>query len=130
MTKKELEQIYYLSREIKLWERELQNLKERSLVASPSLSIVHSGGTTDKIADLAEKKITLESKIQEKRDEIQKLRDNATEYILTIPDSLTRIVIYCRCVKLMSWKRVALEAGGYNTADSVRMVYNRFFDKK
>ncbi len=129
MTKKELEQIYYLSREIKLWECELQSLKERSPVASPSLSAAHASGTTDKIADFTEKKITLENKIQEKRDEIQRLRDNATEYVLTIPDSLTRMVIYCRCVKLMSWKRVAFEVGGYNTPDSVRKVYIRFFEK-
>ena len=126
MTKAELEQIYYLNRELKLWETELERVRCKSLVGSPLPSNSHGSGVSDKVADRAERIIELENRIIAKRDEIQHLRDEAVEYIYSIPDSLTRQIIYYRCVSLMSWRRVAYEVGGYNTAESVRQIYSRF----
>ena len=130
MTKAELEQIYYLNRELKMWETELERVRCKSLVGSPLPGNSHGSGVSDKVADRAERIIELENRIIAKRDEIQRLRDEAVEYIYSIPDSLTRQIIYYRCVSLMSWRRVAYEVGGNNTADSVRKVYDRFFDKQ
>ena len=129
MTKAELEQIYYLNRELKMWETELERVRCKSLVGSPLPGNSHGSGISDKVADRAERIIELENRIIAKRDEIQRLRDEAIEYIYSIPDSLTRQIIYYRCVSLMSWRRVAYEVGGNNTADGVRMIYNRFMDK-
>ena len=126
MTKAELEQIYYLNRELKLWETELERVRCKSLVGSPLPGNSHGSGVSDKVADRAERIIELENRIIAKRDEIQRLRDEAVEYIYSIPDSLTRQIIYYRCVSLMSWRRVAYEVGGYNTAESVRQIYSRF----
>ncbi len=126
MTKAELEQIYYLNRELKLWETELERVRCKSLVGSPLPGNSHGSGVSDKVADRAERIIELENRIIAKRDEIQRLRDEAVEYIYGIPDSLTRQIIYYRCVSLMSWRRVAYEVGGYNTAESVRQIYSRF----
>lgn len=129
MTKQNLEQIYYLNKELKMWDRELERLKARSLVQSPVPHAGTSGRISDKVADRAERVLELESRISAKREEIQQLRDEAVEYIKDIPDSLTRMIIYYHCVSLMSWRRVAYEVGGNNTEDSVRMAYNRFMDK-
>ena len=129
MTKSELEQIYYLNRELKLWETELERVRCKSLVGSPLPGNSHGSGVSDKVADRAERIIELENRIIAKRDEIQRLRDEAVEYIYSIPDSLTRQIIYYRCVSLMSWRRVAYEVGGNNTPDGVRMIYNRLMDK-
>ena len=130
MTKAELEQIYYLNRELKLWETELERVRCKSLVGSPLPSNSHGSGVSDKVSDRAERIIELENRIIAKRDEIQHLRDEAVEYIYSIPDSLTRQIIYYRCVSLMSWRRVAYEVGGYNTEESVRKIYDRFFEKQ
>ena len=113
MTKAELEQIYYLNRELKLWETELERVRCKSLVGSPLPGNSHGSGVSDKVADRAERIIELENRIIAKRDEIQRLRDEAVEYIYSIPDSLTRQIIYYRCVSLMSWRKVAYEVGGY-----------------
>ena len=129
MTKAELEQIYYLNRELKLWETELERVRCKSLVGSPLPSNSRVSGVSDKVADRAERIIELENRIIAKRDEIQRLRDEAVEYIYSIPDSLTRQIIYYRCVSLMSWRRVAYEVGGNNTPDGVRMIYNRFMEQ-
>ena len=126
MTKAELEQIYYLNRELKLWETELERVRCKSLVGSPLPGNSHGSGVSDKVADRAERIIELENRIIAKRDEIQRLRDEAVAYIESIPDSLTRQIIYYRCVSLMSWRKVAYEVGGYNTAESVRQIYSRF----
>ena len=126
MTKAELEQIYYLNRELKMWETELERVRCKSLVGSPLPSNSHGSGVSDKVADRAERIIELENRIIAKRDEIQRLQDEAIAYIESIPDSLTRQIIYYRCVSLMSWRRVAYEVGGYNTAESVRQIYSRF----
>ena len=126
MTKAELEQIYYLNRELKLWETELERVRCKSLVGSPLPGNSHGSGVSDKVADRAERIIELENRIIAKRDEIQRLRDEAIAYIESIPDSLTRQIIYYRCVSLMSWRKVAYEVGGYNTAESVRQIYSRF----
>ena len=129
MTKPELEQIYYLNRELKMWETELERVRCKSLVGSPLPSNSHGSGVSDKVADRAERIIELENRIIAKRDEIQCLRDEAVENIYGIPDSLTRQIIYYRCVSLFGWTRVAYEIGGNNSPDGVRMIYNRFMNK-
>lgn len=126
VTKSELEQIYYLNRELKMWETELERVRCKSLVGSPLPGNSHGSGVSDKVADRAERIIELENRIIAKRDEIQRLRDEAVEYIYGIPDSLTRQIVYYRCVSLMNWRRVAYEVGGNNTEESVRQVYSRF----
>ncbi len=128
MTKADLEQIYYLDREIRIWERELGALKSRSLVRSPVANAVHGSGISDKVAAQAEKTIELENRIREKKKELEQQRSLALNFIIDIPDSFTRQIVHCRCVKLMSWQKVACAVGGSNTADSVRMAYNRFMD--
>ena len=130
MTREELEQIYYLNRELRVLERELERLRGRSLIQSPLPNSTHGSGVSDKVGRLAERCVDLEILIREKQREIEQLRDKAVEYIYSIPDSLTRQVVYYRCVSLMSWKRVAYEVGGKNTEESVRKVYTRFFDKQ
>ena len=130
MTKSELEQIYYLNRELKMWEDELARLKARSLVASPMPSTSHGTGISDKVAQRTEREMELEDRIQAKRDEIQEMRDRAVKYIQNIPDSLTRMIVYYRCVSLFGWRRVAYEIGGNNTEESVRKIYTRFFGRQ
>lgn len=129
MTRDELEQIYYLNRELRVLERELERICGQSLIQSPLPFASHSSGVSDKVGRLAQKRVDLEQLIRDKKAEIQHQRDKALEYIYNIPDSLTRQVVYYRCVSLMSWKRVAYEVGGNNTPDGVRMLYNRFMDK-
>lgn len=129
MTKTDLEQIYYLNRELRLLETELERLRGESLVQSPLPSTSHGSGIADKVAQRGNRIADLEQLISEKREEIQRQRNRAVEYIYSIPDSLTRQIVYYRCVSLFSWRRVAYEVGGYNTAESVRKIYTRFFRK-
>lgn len=129
MTKQQLEQIYYTARELRMWERELERLKARSPVSSPRPQVGAGGGISDPTAQKTERVISLEDKIRELKEKLQTERDEAVQFIITIPDSLTRMVVYYRCVSLMKWPRVAYEVGGNNSTDSVRMIYKRFVEK-
>lgn len=130
MTREELEQIYYLNRELRALEKLLEKLTAESLIQSPLPFSSHGSGVSDKVGKLAQQRVDTEQLIRDKKAEIQQQRDKALEYIYNIPDSLTRQVIYYRCVNLFSWKRVAYEVGGQNTEESVRKVYKRFFEKQ
>ncbi len=129
MTREELEQIYYLHRELRMWEQELERLRCRSLVRSPQPNTGNSSGTSDKVGELAERRVDLERRIELKREEIQQRRDEAIAFIYDIPDSLTRQIVYYRCVSLFGWTRVAYEVGGNNSPDGVRKIYSRFMEK-
>ena len=126
MTREELEQIYYLHRELRMWEQELERLRCRSLVRSPQPNTGNSSGTSDKVGELGDKTVDLEKMIEAKREEIQQQRDRAVAYIYSIPDSLTRQIVYYRCVSLFGWRRIAYEVGGDNSEDNVRQIYSRF----
>lgn len=129
MTKQSLEQIYYINRELKMWEHELELLKMRSPVASPKPKAGSGSGISDPTARIAERRVEVESYIKFKAEQLQAARDEAVKFIWEIPDSLTRMIVFYRCVSLMSWRRVAYEVGGGNTENGVRMAYKRFIDK-
>ena len=129
MTRKELEQIYYLRGDLRVLEQELERLRCQSLVQSPQPNISHGSGTSDKVGDLVALSDELVQLIEFKREELRQLRIEALLFIYSIPDSLTRQIIYYRCVKMLSWARVARVVGGNNTPDGVRMIYSRFMDK-
>lgn len=125
--KQTLEQIYYINRELKMWERELERLRLRSPVSSPALHIVGaSNRISNPTAQYVERVIEVESYVKCKAQQLQNARDEAMKLIWEIPDSLTRMIVFYRCVSLMSWRRVAYEVGGGNTENGVRMIYNRF----
>lgn len=126
MNKQTLEQIYYINRELKMWERELERLRLRSPVNSPIPRNGSSGGLSDPTARNAEQLIEVESYVKHKAQQLQTARDNAMKLIWEIPDSLTRMIVFYRCVSLFNWRRVAYEVGGNNTENGVRMIYNRF----
>lgn len=126
MTRKELEQIYYLRGDLRVLEQELERLRCQSLVQSPQPNISHGSGTSDKVGDLVALRDELVQLIEFKREELRQLRIEALLFIYSIPDSLTRQIIYYRCVKMLSWARVAHVVGGNNTEESVRQIYSRF----
>ena len=50
-------------------------------------------------------------------------------YIENIKDHTTYLIFYYRFINDYSWNKVAMEIGGDNTADTVRMQVNRYLQK-
>lgn len=127
MTKKELQQIFYLSREIKMWQDELEKVKSQSTYVLSNG--IRGGGISDKTGEKAAKQADIELIIEGKLAEIQLQRDRIMYYIMTVEDSLTRQILMYRHVNLMSWDMVAKTIGGGNTVNGLKQRHSRFFQK-
>lgn len=133
MTKKELSQLYYLEREIYIDKQRLLKIKDKAyslsgsnLSGMPGNNSLNRGNIERYAADIADLEAIIEAKIKQCTHE----RNRLERYISNIDDSLTRQVFTLRYVDGMSWTKVAIKVGGYNTADSVRMICNRYIEKE
>ena len=126
MTKEELKQIYYINKEIKMWQKELEQLQCRSLVKGQEITdMPFGGGTSDKVGDMAVEMVDIESIIRGKLAEVQMQRKRIIGYINEIDDSLLRQVMFLRNVSCMNWNQVARELG--STENCVKQMYSRHF---
>lgn len=66
---------------------------------------------------------SLENELMEKISEIEK-------FISSIDNSRIRRIISFRFIDGMTWEQVAINIGGGNSEDSVRMAFNRFMEEK
>lgn len=130
VTKEELSQIYYLNKELRMWQKELESLECQSLLRGQQLTgMPFVSGTSDKTGDIATTIADIKSIIIGKQKEIQIQKKKIMTYIEQIEDSYMRQIIFYRCVSCMSWNSVAQEIGGNNTEDSVKQAFHRFFKK-
>lgn len=129
MTKKELEQVYFLRKELIMWQERLNEL-QADIALSPKVldgmpySKTNAVGspTEQKAIKLAEVRKIVEGKMSE----IQLAITDIEKYIASIDDSFIRQIIVYRCCRLMAWDDVAIALGNGYTADSVRQTYHRF----
>ena len=131
MDKEELNQIYYLSKEIEMWRKALNRLQSMSLLPSQEITGMPFGtGKSDKVGNLAVSEVDIKDKIEELQKKAIEQQGKLIGYIQTIDDSLMRQIMYHRHVLCMKWNEVAMTLGGGNTADGVRMMHNRFLEEK
>lgn len=124
MTRKELNQIYYINREIEMWERELESVTD---LKSPKLDgMPKKQGTGDATGDKAVRAAEISRIIEGLLTKLQVKRKEIYEFIATLDDPVMRQIVMYRCLSLCTWEEVAMYVGGKNTADSVRMAFNRF----
>lgn len=126
LTEKELRQIYYINREIIMWQRELDRLKCTSLVKSPIVSDMPRGGCHRGMEDYAVDLVEYETVIAGLLAKVQVQRKRIVEFINGIDDSLMKQIIFYRHISCMTWNEVAAEIGGGNTENSVKQTYSRF----
>lgn len=137
MTKKELMQLRYLNKEIELLKQQIDKLEHEMETVVVSDTVIGSNPEfpyqkrTFKIEGVGigyyEKQLKrLRNKLRRRMEELMETRGELEEYIATIPDSLIRQILTLRYINGLSWQQVAAHIGGGNTADSVRMMHNRF----
>ena len=131
MDKEELNQIYYLSKEIEMWRKALNRLQSMSLIPSQEITGMPFGtGKSDKVGNLAVSEVDIKDKIEELQKKAIEQQGKLIGYIQTIDDSLMRQIMYHRHVLCMKWTEVAMVVGGGNTPDGIRMMHNRFLEEK
>ena len=132
MTRKELERIFYLKRELRMWER-----RYNELIADMSQDSVSADG----IPYSQTNKITrpTESKAIQIADHAELIRGKAAEirvaireveaFIVGIEDPFVRLIVELRCIELKSWNDIADQCEDGTTAEAVRQTYNRYLKK-
>ncbi|MDD2218296.1 MAG: hypothetical protein PHW03_05830 [Eubacteriales bacterium] len=131
MTKKEIEQIYHLNNEVKMWQRELDRLRCKSIAGGAVLSNAPVKNCVgDSTGELASSIVNCEEIINGKLAEVQFARSRIITYIASVDDSYMRQVLFYRNCSLMSWKQVASELGEGYTSEAVRLSYYRFFQER
>ena len=130
MTSKELSQLYYLNKEIKLYQQRIKKLRDKATNASASITgAPKSNSTKDIVGECASDIAQLWNLIEDNRKEAITAEINIQKYINSIEDSLTRLIFYYRYIECLPWHSVAYKIGGNNTADSVRKAHERFLTK-
>ena len=125
MTTEQLDQIYYLTKEKQMWEDRLRELPDITAVRYDSIGVSNSG-ISSPVQQIAEQREKIREIISAKLVEISFVEREILEYICSIDDSLMRQIMTHRHIELKSWLQVANTIGGNNTADSVRMMHDRY----
>lgn len=127
ITKRELSQLYYLSREIEQDKKRLMELETAAQGITQQITgMPPTGGAGDKVgkyaAEIADLKAIIEHKVQQCWYELNRLN----RFIVSVEDSQMRQILTLRYIERKSWQQVANAMGNHNTADNLRMRHDRF----
>lgn len=127
MTQKELSQLYWLNREIEEQQRRLNELECLATSCTNQITgMPRSTGVTNRmakyVAEIADLRGLIDLNIKKCFYELNRLN----RFIETVDDSMMRQILSFRYVNGLAWRQIAFSIGGNNTADSVRMIHNRF----
>lgn len=131
MTYQELKNLRSLKEEIKYYQAEIAELRSNmGALCSPSLSGMPSAHS--RLSQPEREVEALEKLVEQYKRRLVELIKKlaaAERYIAQIPDGYTRRVFTLRFIDGYSWLGVAMQIGGGNTADSVRMTVIRYINK-
>ena len=127
MTRDKLEQIFFLRKEIRMWEEELENIHEMAQAKSKQITGMPFANTNEKkdpVAEIAMKAYEVKAKILELKKTLETERLNAIQWISEIEDPLIRTLVKYRCVDNLSWDEISNRIGYERTTCSKK--YNEY----
>ena len=128
MTRHQLSNIYYLTKELEAWKERLKELNA-DIALAPKVydGMPHSQTNTVKspTEDKAIKMAELSKKIEERIEEIQHAKLEMELTISELTDPILKLAIFYHCINLYSWNDTAAKIGGNQTAEGVRKMYSR-----
>ncbi len=124
ITCKNLSQLRYLKKEIKMHQERLTELQALAKIKSSVITgMPISKSVSDKIGYSVIKIISM-------KDTLSKLCDELTNYIENVDDPIVRMILTYRYVNNYSWQKTAFKIGGGNTVQGLRMRLYRYFKKE
>lgn len=127
MTFQELYQLTNLEREIEEQQNRLSRLHDKATeLSSPMNPTCSSSSGGDKIGRLVSEIATLEEIIDRELAEYYHDYVELEMYISHIPDSFTRRIFRMRFIDGVKWKEIAARCGGDYSANSIRMLVERY----
>lgn len=133
MIKEQLKQLRHLKSEIEMLKKQIEDIdyvvvKDSVRGSTHGFPYIETHFKIEGVdyKDYNRKAKRLQRKLQRRMEELIDLVEETNEYIESIDDSLIRRIIALRYINGLTWGQVAASIGGNNTADSVRMMHNRF----
>ena len=132
MTTQELSQIYWLNKEIIMWQQELERLENQSkakgveLVDAPQY--VSRAGS--KVESQAVRPEIIREEIMMLKQKAEQELSQIRQYINVIDDSLVRQIIEYKYAQHLTWEETAAKIGGTNTKESLRKILQRYIKNK
>lgn len=119
MTEKELNQLYWLKKEIRQLDDKLQRLENMSLVGSPVITGMPFGSkTSDNVARHSCEIVDLERELTAKRQTYIRRANEIEKYIESIEDSEIRQIFRLRHAEGLKWEEIAGEMSVHRTTVS------------
>lgn len=130
MTLKDLNQLYYLRREIETLQRIRDDRTARATTVTQTLTgMPRAPGETDKVGDGAAYIADVDAKIGRLLWQCEIETERIVDFIDSCPDSHIRTIMELRFLRFFSWAKVAYILGGGNTDDSVKKLCYRYIKK-
>lgn len=126
MTIDEINSIYYINKEIARIQEELYNLKNKNFYKGNRITGMPKGNSEgDIFSDYAEDIRTLESMLQYNLKKLNIERKRIEDFLNTIENAETRLIIRLRAVNNMKWEEIGAELGMDRT--TVSKKFYKFF---
>lgn len=129
MTRDELESIYCLKKELRMWQERLAELQSDIALNSKvidGMPFANTNAVNNPTEQKAIKLMEVAKVIEGKISEIKITVADIENFIIGIDDSVIRQIIEYRCVKCMNWKDISAKLGSVYTEENVRQMYHRF----
>lgn len=126
LTVEELNEIYYINKEIAGLQRELANLKQKNFYKANIITDMPKGGETkEQNMEYVSAMIEIENRIRNSLKRLQYKREKAISFINTIKDPELRLIIQLRSINNMSWYQIGDEIG-IDRRTASKKFYNYF----
>lgn len=131
MTLDELDQLFWLRKEVERLDRRIKAIESQAY--NPSSQVLTGMPTephsnTSRVEKYAVELTDLRDILEKRKMECKELVVQIEKFISSIPDSLTRLAFSYRYVDGLEWNGVADALGG-NSEASVKMMCYRYLDK-
>lgn len=127
MTREGLRKVYLIDREIEMLEKELDRIRQQSLMKSKQITgmpFANTNETGDPTQELALKILSAQEELSVQKIKLEKERLELLHYIYSIEDPLLRLIVKYRCVDCLGWQKIADMVGYERT--SVSKKFNEF----
>lgn len=125
MTKNELNQCYWLNREIEQLKKELQDLEGKEYKPMDYSGMPRGTVISDSVAKLAVQKAELHELISLKLKECMIARTRIERYINSIDNIEMRMIVRLRHINGLTWSQMALELN--YSERHIQRLYHNFF---
>lgn len=113
-----------------MWEEQLELIESKAegkAMQITGLPFTPGAGSSDPMADLAIKAVSVRELIEVKKKKLNQQQDRIISWIISIDDTVIRQIMLYRHVRCYSWNTVAQKIG--ITADSARKQHDRYLQQ-